>query len=848
LKREELLILKRFESSRMLLKAAVAAGGLLLLSLPAFSQIPGITAGGAQKTEASVTAEPSDSAVTAIRLEDLPAATLRAADLISNMESRLSADSTLLAIADLVPSAAGRVDSLCSKTENIVASQPTIRSLRNLESEWQALIEEVDAWRATLAGRISAIGEELNELSRLRQAWRLTEERAAQDRLPGRVVAGITQVVSNLEETQATLFDHRGRLLLVSYRIADIETKCRNRIDLAAGEAERIRARLTVADAAPLWDPTAISEADDRLGDKVKTTLSDYMRSIKAYVQIESTRMLLHLAFLIVSAIGIAFLGRYAAAHSEGDETLKHAAEILRNPIPSAFLVAVVVDGLLHAHPPAAWVLLLNLLLLIPIATLVPRLMDIRLRIAVYILAGVYLANGMLEILPQHSFVGRALKLAIKLTLLITALWLMRRTYRTGVQPPGARRKLTTMALGVILVLIAVSAVAGIVGNVFLSNVLFEGVLDTLYLGLLVWLAAVVLRNVITVVLKTDAVKRTNIVRKNGEDLRRGILTAVNIGGVLVWLMVSLDGFKVLGPAYGAVKHALIATHKIGSIQIAMWDIVLFFFIVWLSFFISRILRAILRDEVYPRVRLAHGVPMAISKLAHYAILLIGFFFAIGAAGIDLNKFTLLAGALGVGIGFGLQNIVSNLVSGIIVLFERPVQTGDKVKIGTNEGEIKSIGLRATVVRTWEGAEVMIPNSRLVLDEVTNWTLSDQNRRIDVQVGVAYGSDTDKVTELLLKVAKEHNDVLEYPEPTVLFTSFGDSSLNFSLRAWTARFRDFLRVGSELTSGVNKALAEAGITIPFPQRDVHMRSEDQGPSKEPPATGQTPGVSTAGTE
>ena len=189
------------------------------------------------------------------------------------------------------------------------------------------------------------------------------------------------------------------------------------------------------------------------------------------------------------------------------------------------------------------------------------------------------------------------------------------------------------------------------------------------------------------------------------------------------------------------------------ELEVRPGDIVLFLVIVWLSFLISKILRAILREEVFPRVRVAHGVPMAIDKLAHYAILLIGFFLALGAAGIDLNRFTLLAGAVGVGIGFGLQNIVSNIVSGIIILFERPVQIGDKVRIGTNDGEIRSIGLRATVVRTWEGAEVIVPNSRLVLDEVTNWTLSDQTRRVDILVGVAYGSDTDKVTELLLKAS-----------------------------------------------------------------------------------------------
>jgi small-conductance mechanosensitive channel len=518
----------------------------------------------------------------------------------------------------------------------------------------------------------------------------------------------------------------------------------------------------------------------------------------------------------------MALLGKYAAARAVSDPVMARAAGILRNPVPAALLVAIVLDGALHERPPGAWALLVHLLLLVPLITLVPRLMSARLKTAAYILAGVYLTEGVLEVLPHHSFTGRILRLAIKLTLIITALWLMRRLKQTSGQYSGTRRMTAAIVPVVTLCVLAASVVADIVGNVSLGNILLEGTLNAFYLGLLVWLAVVVLRNVVTVILKTDTVGSTNLVRNSSKSLHLGLMTALNIGGIVAWLMVSLDNFNVLGPSFEGAKSALMSPQRIGSLKIAIGDILLFLFIVWLSFFISRILRAILRDEVYPRVRLAHGVPMAVSNLMHYAVLLIGFSFAIGAAGIDLNRFTLLAGALGVGIGFGLQNIVSNLVSGIIVLFERPVQTGDKVKIGTNEGEIKRIGLRATVIRTWEGAEVIIPNSRLVLDEVTNWTLSDQSRRIDVSVGVAYGSDTEKVTELLLKVAREHEEVLKHPEPTVLFTSFGDSSLNFSLRAWVARFQDYLRLGSELTANVNKAIAEAGITIPFPQRDVHM--------------------------
>ncbi len=811
------------------LMALILTCAILLLTRPASSQGMEASLVDAHPAEASAaTADMlEDSAPGPIPIEDLPAQSEETDDLLEGIRERLLADSTLLAIRDLIPSASEGVNTLCTRSVELLDSQPTLRRLRNLQSDWHGVIGEVGRWQESLSDRISAIGSEARELAHLKQAWRMTGARAGEDRLPGEVVAAITRTISDIGQTEDILYERRNELLLLDFQVAELVARCRNRTDVASAEADRMREKLLVADAAPLWSPNAISEADDRIGLKVRSTLADHIHALRAYIESDLSRVGLHLAVFIVSAICIALLGSYARAHADGDGVLAGAAEVLRQPIPAAVLIAILVDGAIHAHPPGAWTLTLDLLLLVPLLAMVPRLVDSRVRVAIYFLAAVYLLEAGLDVLPQHSFAGRILKLGVKVTLMITAIWLMRRLYLPTGQAPGRRRRLATLALGTLIAILLASAVAGVVGNVSLSTVLLEGTLGSVYLGILMMLGVLVLRNIVTVILRTGLVKRTNLVRRHGDGLRLGILTALNFAGALIWLAVTFEAFKVLSPTYQGIKRALASTLKIGSLEIATGDIVLFFFIVWLSFLISRILRAILKEEVYPRVRLAHGVSMAISKLAHYAILLIGFFFALGAAGIDFNRFTLLAGALGVGIGFGLQDIINNIVSGLIVLFERPVQIGDKVRIGTNEGEIRRIGLRASVLRTWEGAEVIVPNSRLILDEVTNWTLSDQQRRVEINVGVAYGSDTDKVSELLLNVAKDHDDVLDRPEPFVLFTDFGESSLNFSLRAWTARFGDFFRVRSELTAAVNKALAGAGITIPFPQHDVHMRSGEK---------------------
>jgi potassium-dependent mechanosensitive channel len=238
---------------------------------------------------------------------------------------------------------------------------------------------------------------------------------------------------------------------------------------------------------------------------------------------------------------------------------------------------------------------------------------------------------------------------------------------------------------------------------------------------------------------------------------------------------------------------------------------------------LSAIIRFVLEEEVGPRLAPERVLPYAVSTLVHYALLLVGFLIGLAVLGVDLTKITIVAGALGVGIGFGLQGIVNNFVSGLVVLYERRINVGDAVQIGDVGGRVQQLGLRACTVRTWEGAEVIVPNASLVSDKVANWTLSDRMRRIDFAVGVAYGTLPEKVADVLLGVARAHAEVVANPAPIVLFLGFGESALRFELRVWTNRFDRWLQIQSELAGACYAALREAAIDIPFPQREVRLR-------------------------
>lgn len=231
-----------------------------------------------------------------------------------------------------------------------------------------------------------------------------------------------------------------------------------------------------------------------------------------------------------------------------------------------------------------------------------------------------------------------------------------------------------------------------------------------------------------------------------------------------------------------------------------------------------------LKDEVLVKADLGRGFPETISMLVKYVIVGIGYFVAITSLGFEMSQLTIIFGALSVGIGFGLQNIFNNLVSGLILIFSRPIRIDDTIEISNMIGRVNSIGIRSSNVRTFDGAEVIIPNGNLISNEVINWTLSDQKRRINVMVGVAYGSDVRQVSDLLKTILKENDQVMKFPDPLILFDEFADSSLNFKLLFWTANIGDWMQVKSDVLFDINDVFTKENIEIPFPQRDIHMRS------------------------
>ncbi|MGB5620522.1 MAG: mechanosensitive ion channel domain-containing protein, partial [Desulfobacterales bacterium] len=365
-------------------------------------------------------------------------------------------------------------------------------------------------------------------------------------------------------------------------------------------------------------------------------------------------------------------------------------------------------------------------------------------------------------------------------------------------------------------------------GNRLLASHLFASSIRSLATVMAFILLMVMIRGALEWLFKNTPLRQTSVM--TGGDTQNIIDRLAHLIDLAIVGLVLLPAILVIWGVYdnlvGATKGLLALGVNLGSQRITVGLLLGVGGIVYGSFFISWILQTLLVDEALFKQRVEKGVRLSIARLVNYAVLLIGFLLALSTLGFEISKITILLSALGVGIGFGLQGIVNNFVSGLILLFERPVRVGDTIEIGGTYSEIKNIGIRATTVQTFDLADRIIPNADLISNEVTNWTLTNRQVRLIIPVGVAYGSDVDRVTETLLNCAKTNPKVAKRPEPKVRFLNFGDSTLDFELRVFVPDFDLRIEVRDMLHRQIDRCFRDANIEIAFPQRDVHMRGVD----------------------
>ena len=318
-----------------------------------------------------------------------------------------------------------------------------------------------------------------------------------------------------------------------------------------------------------------------------------------------------------------------------------------------------------------------------------------------------------------------------------------------------------------------------------------------------------------------------------------GILYVLVTAGYLAWQVDGKSPSQVLA-GFLEFSHSVwnAPLLELGSFHLTLAIVfqgAIFLLVLW---FVTKFASRLLRTRVLDRMDLDEGLKFSVQRLAMYLLFSLGALNLLPMLGLNVASLAVFSGALGIGIGIGFQSIAKNFASGLILLFEQPIKVGDRVQLGELRADVVKIGARGTWVRTNDNIVMIVPNSEFLDGRVTNWTANDRSVRMSIPFGVSYGSDPEHVRSVVFQVAQQHPDVLDEPELDVIFTGFGDSSLDFAVRVWTSnQVRTPGKIASQLYFGLFAALKKEGIEIPFPQRDLHLKS---APALKRPATSPRP--------
>ena len=493
-------------------------------------------------------------------------------------------------------------------------------------------------------------------------------------------------------------------------------------------------------------------------------------------------------------------------------------------PLSGATFITLAATSTFYEHTPPFWGWLILTILTISGTVLIAAMAEnSRRRRVIIALAFVYLLSEVLKVsglpTPAYQFYEVLLcALAAPICLLIA-----RRRQR---QEPD-RFGVYLASLYTISLLAMIGLVTALLGFSTLSIHLIDAVLGTIIVLFMVKMTIHLADGGITEFLRLQGVRNRQFVLTLGLSTADKLKTLARIIILVEAFLYVLVVWGFYADADEASSALLNLEYTIGDLSISVYMVAMVAVVLYLTSLTSWVLQALTDAHFMTPRKMDLGVKTALKRLLHYALFTGGFFVAVGMAGLDLQKFTIIAGALSVGIGFGLQNIVNNFVSGLILLFERPVKVGDTINIDEQWGTITRIGMRSTVFETLDRSEVIVPNSDLISQKVTNWTFTTNVSRIVLTVGVAYGSPLDKVLDILVRVAKEHPDILKDPESSAIFTGFGESSIDFELRVWVSDISKRPKIKSDMGQAVDRYFREEGITIPFPQRDLHLRSIEE---------------------
>jgi len=761
-----------------------------------------------------------------IALSDIPSQSASERPMLDQAAAVLAESTTFNQVQQNLYSENEAITQALSTLTSSLAAASSRDSISEIKRKWLEFDRQITNAESTLHARTEIIAQQIARLKAGLDLWNRTTAQAKKDKAPEDLVNLARITANDIGSINSALQKVQNQILELQGKIGRSHRAVQEAIDTIKAEEADLLKNLGQREQPPLWKEkasgTSISAIFYVLITQIGHDLNNWWSSIYSIVLNESTMLGVQTFILFAIAIILYRARKSARSFIAANPSIMIGSSVFERPFALAMLFALMLTPWIYESTSSVLTDAAGLLLIFPVLWIVLPLLNKPIRPVLYFLAVFYVIDWLRDLVEADPFIARIIFILEMLVAMGLIIWLIRVKALHGSH--SRWQKSIRLWLNFALILLAISALAATIGFVRLSVLIGHGVLNSAYLAVLLAALIRAVDSSIALALRSHFAQTINLIHRRTDIIRNNIKRLLSIVVVFIWLQVTLDLFALWDFVIAFIKTVLFSELNTGSIALSLSDVLAFVLTIFTAIYLSRFITAVLDEDVYQRVRLARGVSFAISAVIRYGIILLGFLLAVSALGIGMDRITILLGAFGVGIGFGLQTIVNNFVSGMILIFERPIHIGDSVEVGAVRGIITRIGIRASTIRSFDGADITVPNGTLLSDSVTNWTMSDRIRRIELPVGVAYGTDTDKVIEALYGALEEQQGILYDPKPQIIFNGFGDNSLDFMLRAWVADNDEFITIRSEIALAMNRALTKYNIEIPFPQRDLHLRS------------------------
>ncbi len=742
-----------------------------------------------------------------------------------------------ISVAARIAGAEARVQQAAKLKKVYAELDENLESLEKLEKQYSSW-DEADNWQSNrlLSARISyrdlsdqqneplhLINKRLETLEKLRSTWE--QERTYWREWQGYLrnihvnvpQEAFTRTLKSISTLLKRVTDVSGELVKAQQKYSPAQKIIDSRLSLAEKTMEDFRLDSFRRNAYSLFEADFYTQFNQNLFTRFAQEITSDINFPRGFFKRHSW----YLALQLISTLTILLLLYYRKKYSK--TLTKEWAFLYRRPFSGAVfmtMAAMTLMGTPYLNAPLIWMLLIGIITTISGIRLLDSIYPQQLpRRVVRIIAIFFIVTATFQVLGLPIPLMQ-LYLALLCAAAIPTCWLLIRNRSQDLQ----RMRFVISLGGAVAVIGLMTAISGFAT---LTTNLIDATLRSFLVIIMLKMVLRLADGGVQAFMSLEWIKSREFMQTLGvEEATQKIQTLMRI---IVMVNVGLY-FLVIWGFFDSLDEAretiLSYEYSFGGFILSVEMVVMVIFVLYLTTLISWVIQATVESQIMTPRKMDVGVKESLKRLVHYGLFTVGFLVAVSMAGLDLQKFTILAGALGVGIGFGMQNIVNNFISGLILLFERPVKIGDTVTINENWGVISRIGLRSTIIETFDRSEIIVPNATLISENVTNWTFSSKIVRVRLSVGVAYGSPLEKVLGILNRAAKEHPDVLTYPEPSSIFEGFGNSSIDFTLRFWIHTIDDRVTVRTEVAVILDRLFREEGITIPFPQQDLHLRSID----------------------